>query len=367
MSRKNRIPKPILRLITDLDSHLFILRRDLKQLGKVDSSLKVITTELRVLVCLSSGTEGLLWRLTNLLNVPDNVFVQTEDFDQDNKFFNKLSLAMFPIRRGSSEKHPIPSKFRSLKHIIRNMDALACDGKVISHEKLIKSISQQMGSAHECDGIDKFLVKLISNKINDQESFIPIIKMDSQLVLEVGERVINHAIKKYNFVREVQVRNQGDLSLVFSYPTKKIVPDGTEIFAWRSAISDVKITARTKNDLVEFEIIKSDKIITVMTSPIQLSRGYSFFTLSYCSSAKKARTLVDNVISTEKDIEGLGWIFSDDFEAGFNPKCNKQCVSLIYEKLISTSESEELNKLPLNGYGLWRDSSELRERGTFPD
>jgi hypothetical protein len=59
--------------LRDLESELYLVRRDLEGLAQDSAPFKSLATQLRALVCLSSGTEGLLWRLADELKVPDHV------------------------------------------------------------------------------------------------------------------------------------------------------------------------------------------------------------------------------------------------------------------------------------------------------
>jgi hypothetical protein len=71
--KKIRVRKTVLQQLTDLEAHLFLLREHRHNLAKDLDYIKAIAAELRVLVCLSSGTEGLLWRLLERYHVSDQV------------------------------------------------------------------------------------------------------------------------------------------------------------------------------------------------------------------------------------------------------------------------------------------------------
>lgn len=73
---KKRISKSLLTQLSDLDDHLYLLRQHFVGLGEDQAYLKALSAELRVLVCLSGGTEGLLWRMVDRVNVPDAVELQ---------------------------------------------------------------------------------------------------------------------------------------------------------------------------------------------------------------------------------------------------------------------------------------------------
>jgi hypothetical protein len=75
MSKNKRIPKTLSQKLDDLDAHLFIIRDHLSKLNESSSHLKILSAELRTLVCRSSGTEGLLWRLVDELKIDDRIFL----------------------------------------------------------------------------------------------------------------------------------------------------------------------------------------------------------------------------------------------------------------------------------------------------
>ena len=54
MSRRNRIPKTLSHKLDDLDGHLFIVREHLRKLNESTSHMKVLSAELRTLLCWSS-------------------------------------------------------------------------------------------------------------------------------------------------------------------------------------------------------------------------------------------------------------------------------------------------------------------------
>lgn len=86
----------------DLEEHLFLLQQSLRGLRKGQSAyLKSLSTELRVLVCFSSNTEGLLWQLTEELNIQDEVFVHQpfKGVKKNHPLFSKNPLLFVPIVR----------------------------------------------------------------------------------------------------------------------------------------------------------------------------------------------------------------------------------------------------------------------------
>jgi hypothetical protein len=101
MGKRLRIPKTLEQKLSDLDAHLFLLREHWNDLRENTSHLKVISAELRTLVCFSSDREGLLWRLADELGVDDNIFLHVPGkLKRDHPLAKGLHFAIVPIQRG---------------------------------------------------------------------------------------------------------------------------------------------------------------------------------------------------------------------------------------------------------------------------
>lgn len=203
--KMKRIRKSLLEQLGDLDDHLYLLRKNLLELQKDEAHIKVIATELRLLVCLSSGTEGLLWRMVERMDVSDAVNLQLAgNIDVNHPFAAKIPIPTFafvPIQRAGLGHPDLPSHSYSLRKVIKYCDAIFVTGKGLTHEYLIKAIAQQIGSAHEDNAIELPLATLKAMFINGTKPYIPILTLVSELVLEVGERVLSKAEGSHGFKR----------------------------------------------------------------------------------------------------------------------------------------------------------------------
>ena len=78
----------------------------------------------------------------------------------------------------SFKKKHLPKKYCSLyttiKEIMKRQEAVYIAGKGLSREYLIKAVAQQMGSAHEDEGIEPVLVELGDIFINGVQPYISI-------------------------------------------------------------------------------------------------------------------------------------------------------------------------------------------------
>jgi len=200
---KRRINKTIERKLADLDDHLFLLEDNLRRLDEDDAHLKVIAGELRLLICFSSGTEGLLWRVSKDIGTSDEIILHVpKNVDRTQPLSVGLIFSYDPIEiPGLRDPMSIPS-CHSFHTVINNHEPVFICGKGITHEYLIKAVAQQMGSAHEDEGIEHRLLELETIFVQGVKPYIPILKTDAKLTLQIGNRVLQEANSKMGFVRK---------------------------------------------------------------------------------------------------------------------------------------------------------------------
>lgn len=205
MSRLGRVSKPQSKRLRDLDDHLFLLRDGLQRLRHDNAHLKSISAELRTLVCFSSGTEGLLWRLADELNVSDVMHLHCACcVDWSHPRTRGLQFVVLPVwRAGHGDPRLIPDYY-SLREVIKTCEAVVVSGQTLTHEYLIKAVAQQMGSAHEDDGLEPALSDLAQILVQGVQPYVQILSNDADLVLEVGDRVLNEAIANFGYTRKVR-------------------------------------------------------------------------------------------------------------------------------------------------------------------
>lgn len=186
-----RVPKTLEQKLLDLDAQLFLLRGHLHKIGESHSHLKAISAGLRTLVCFSSRTEGLLWRLTDELGVDDRIFLHVPGkLKQDHPLARGLQFSIIPIQRGGRGDPHLTPYYYSLKEVIKDSEALVAAGKPLTHEQLIKKVAEQMGMSHEADGLEPAIVNLKSIFIGGVEPIVLVLATDAELTLEIGERVL---------------------------------------------------------------------------------------------------------------------------------------------------------------------------------
>jgi hypothetical protein len=259
MARKNRIPKTIDRKLRDLDDHLYFLRDSLLKLSNGDGAyLKTLAVELRVLVCKVSGTEGLLWRVIDEVNLHDAVHVHLSgNLDRNHPLAKGLQFSFVRIfRAGQGDPRLTPAHY-SLKRIIKECEALVVSGNGYTHENLIRAVAEQMGSAHEDEGVEPHLIELSGIVISDQTVLNTVLMSEADLILEVGERVLDEAEHKLYFKRksrpEIAIPRQAVKSYADDHTTdfegiaSPLPSEGTVMFWVNHPHTDWKTNAHVYN------------------------------------------------------------------------------------------------------------------------
>lgn len=375
MSADPRLERSTEHLVSALDAHLFTLRSHLSRLREGPSHLKVISAELRVLICKSSGVEGLLWRLVEALGVDDGVSLKLPGkFNTAHPLMEGVAFMIEPISRGH-QPHPHfqPGVF-SLRKVIKETDALIADGRPLTHEKLISAAAQQLGSAHEADKVDPALVQLSSIFINGTDPIAAVLAFDAALVLEVGERVLVEAESKLNLVRAQHQHDYGNLTIFMGFHVRKLPHEPLRVFNLRSFVSSVSIGYLLTATGGQIEIRHREQLLFQHTSHFDVPKegDWSFAeALSYCSRTQQIRTFFDDENRPPKKAVAsctLGWVHASDFEIEIAPPNEffeaEQLFS--FSRLLSSKEINQIATEPNSG-GIFISEEELAQRGTFPD
>jgi hypothetical protein len=315
-----RIEKSTLELLSDLDDHMRLLKLNLTHLKEDSAHIKTIAAELRLLICISCGKEGLLWRMVEKLKVSDIVFLQIAgNINKNHPLAVDLNFVFVPIQRVGYGHPRLPERNLSLKKIIRIHEAVYIDGDGLTHEYLIKAISQQMGSAHEDDSVDIPLDKLKKIFINGIQPYVQTLSFDSELVLQIGERVLNSAEdnSSLKFKRKIRHQDYGDLTIVlrmgyFYKPQNKIM-----IVSFQSFISEVEFVFSLNNEHIICEVIKSgkeNKEIRIKHPSNWLPREDIVITMSYSSRARKINFMLNGVCQNVEISCDAGWIYAEDIK-----------------------------------------------------
>jgi hypothetical protein len=187
-----RISKTIKQKLSDLEGQIFLLANALNGLNAGEGDhLRHLAAELRVLICKSSGTEGLLWRLVDDLGVVDDVRLHSfGNVNPEHPLWRDLRYWFMPLYSPGYGDPRLPIVASSLRKLIKTHEAVFAAGRGITHEQLIKWVSQQMGSAHEDDAIQPILAELNAIRIAHIQPFFYVLHSDAVLVIDVAERVL---------------------------------------------------------------------------------------------------------------------------------------------------------------------------------
>jgi hypothetical protein len=293
-----RTERPLLEKLEALDDHLFLLRDALHNLQHDDARLKTLSSELRLLICISSGTEGLMWRLTKEMKIDESVFVHLPaDVDLTNPLCQGLKFMHMPLSRGGESDPRFPTGQLSFRVLVKECSAVFANGDHITHEKIIGLVANQIGSSHESDKVSHRLQFLRNVFFNNRPSFFDILVRDAEFTLEIGERIISEAEKAYKFTRKARTR-YGDLSITARVQLNEVTKTVIHVFSFDSAISKVTIKAELTNKFIICHLTKSGITVTSVEAPLpsEYQPDMSIaFCLSYSSHNELARVIVGDV------------------------------------------------------------------------
>lgn len=369
MSRK-KVKKSLLQQLSDLDDHLFLLRKHLLGLRDDQAYLKAIAAELRVLVCYSSRTEGLLWRMVERLKISDAVKLHLAgNVDTSHPLAAGLDFAFVPIQRAGFGPPELAPNYYSFKKVIKSCDAIFVAGKGLTHDYLIKAVAQQMGSAHEPDEIEIPLARMEQIFINGVQPYVSVLALDSELVLQVGERVIEEAEKQQEVKRKIRDPEYGDFSIALRFGLFKFLENKTIIVAMQSFVAEVEFVFSLTKTTLECSIHKSGKEIKNLVIDHPSSdwgiKKDSVIVISYSSKAKQIHAILNGKSQDNGIPCNIGWLHGKDLVPTYIPKIEdypvyRQFIS-IYSRLLSSAEVNGLLELEIQEDGNWKspDGSDL--------
>ena len=373
MTRSDRIPKTTEQKLSDLDSHVFLMREHLYRLADGEAHLKALSAELRVLICLSDRTEGLLWRLADELKVSDKIYLHVAGkVNPDHPIARGLQFVLIPIQRGGFGDPQLRPDNYSLREIIKNCEAVFISGKGLTHEYLIKAVAQQMGSAHEDDGIEPALVDMSQIFINGVEPYKQLLAIDAKLAIQIAERVLDVAEKKTGFRRKQYSSDDGNLSITARFRLKQKLTGRIQFFKMYSFINDIDIICEACPQSLLFTLKKNGLVAREISVqyPKNLKQNADIAILfSYCSYAKKYHIVINGEARDDDGVDcDAGWIHARDFHCepiqGY--KDFVEGGILLHERLLSPRKCLDVLELPPNLYGLLKPVEELTNKNIFP-
>ena len=372
MARHSRIPKSLDEKIRDLDHHQFLLREGLHGLSRDPAYLKSIAAELRTLVCYSSGTEGLLWRIANELNVSDTILLEAAfSVNKDQPITAGLRFATIPLNRPGTAPPGITPELHSLKEIIKEYEAVHLSsfrGIAITHEYLIKAIAQQMGSAHEDDGVEPNIRRLQRLFFNGTQPYTPVLAFDAELALQVGERVLDHCENNLSYQRARREKEPGNVTLIVRCARVADLAGAVPLLTFRSEISEIEIRCVATPASFVFSFFKRNRAIDEVSLPFDSGPDLTLFAVCYSSTLRQVRVVVNDVAATPLKCD-LGWLDAREIAQPMLHSGQEGFVrvdwAFAFERLLSPAHCGAIRAIPTSEV-----ADSLRQRVSqsgFPD
>ena len=355
MARSSRVARTTEELLEALDHHQYLLRNALYGLQEDLAHIKTLSTELRTLICESSGTEGLLWRLVDENNVSDVVDLHVaESVNRDHSLNRGRDIWQLPMRRpGDGPPAPPLTQIR-LRDVIKRCEAIyvaQVADRVFTHELLIGAIAGQMGGAHEAEGLDHSLVRLNSILVNHTHLYVGVLAFDAELTLQIGERVLDHAERCRNFRRARRRATYGDVTLCVRFARSEIILGRVPIITMRSPVSEAEILFSAGPQSAVFTLTKRGVPVSELRAPYPAEWELytdALFALSYSSAHRQVRTITNDQANGQPVDCDFGWLDARELHlephSGFDGLIIPQCVPL-YERLLKPAECGELLRI----------------------
>ena len=374
MSKQSRVPKTLHGKLSDLDNHLFLLRDHLHRLNEGEAHFKSISGGLRVLLCFSSGTEGLLWRLVDELQISDKIYLHVaRSVNTSHPLAQGLHFSIVPIQRGGLGHPQLPPSHYSFREIIKQYDGVFISGQGYTHEYIIKAIAQQMGTAHEDDAIEEPLADLKQILINGIPPYVRLLATDAELALQIGERVLDKAEAEFSYQRQPRPSN-GNVTIAIRMGLNKPVNNPIPIVSVRSYISDIEISCRAFPEHLTFSVVKAGtnvKDIEAEYPPNWGMKSDAVFTLLLSSNARQVHAIVNGKSQDDGLICNIGWLEAGEITVDALPVGNietvyRECL-WIYNRLLSPDDCIELLSLRPSGYNLRTQRNVSEQTKFFPE
>lgn len=334
-----RVPRTDADQLLALDDHVELLRAALVGLRITDRAyLKVIAAELRVLICRSSGSEGLLTRLIQRWNVNDAV----EAFCSS---AIGLPRIMSPLGPTLSINVFTPGAGRRVSlNTLLAAEACWFEGTAFTFEQLIKLIAEQVGTAHEDKAIHPVIASLFDQIPRDSTNVCQLFDFLSEMTLQIAERVFAAAAEISGFRRSARP-GKGDLSLLLAVMPAYAPQAPPLLFEFVSHAADATIEYRVSCENWKCNVRARDVITALgrgtlsseITDPIGIYVQYS-------SNRRTARVGTTDGPAPPPFPVDLGWL--DGRTTSRRTKFSRrrfpeqQCISTcgIWDRLLSFEE-----------------------------
>ena len=311
MPRHNRVQRSLNHVVNALDDNLFLIRRQLEGRRDDPAYFKILVSALRTLVCMSSRTEGLVWRLADELKVSDSMRIHcVRRVNKDSPQARGLWLDVMTVARLGEGPKGMPVADVNLKEFIKTCDAVFFAGNGYSWEEMIKMWSQQLGLSHESEGVDRPLAVLHQFPL-----FVGILQQAlirlTELVIEVEERLLACAETDHRYVR-TERSGHGDLTVLSVLDILQQPIGKFPVFTMSCPLAGATISCTVLPSCVSYAVQRSGRTIGEVQVPFPSSGCAAIYALRYSSNRKQISMCMTDLIADESETESsqcdIGWI-----------------------------------------------------------
>jgi hypothetical protein len=218
-----------------------------------------------------------------------------------------------------------------------------------------------MGSSHEDDDIELSLATLNQMLINGTQPYIPILVTDSQLVLQVGERVLNAAEGSPGYSRKVRGPEYGNFSVVLRMGYYEILTSKMTVVALRSFVAEVDLLISLSETDIVCEARKGGKEVKRLDLKHPSNwepKVDAVLIVSYSSKAKQIHAIVNGQSQDDGVSCDIGWVHAEDLVPTEIPKEKDYPVYrqflFTYSRLLSSRDCNSFLELELQKDGNWK-------------
>lgn len=218
---KKQVPKSITHQLNALEDHLATLVPMVTGLHSGDAAYgKDIATKLRLLICGSSGQQGLLWDVNADVGANDIILTRVGEINSSNPITKGL-LLFDTYKLLNLEGTPFPLRSVSLRQFIEDQELSFIDGKSVTYRDVIKEMAEHSGTAHETPGVSVDMAKANAISIGNAHPYLPMLDRVARWTWSVGESVLSTAVENGYVRRRPQAIPPPPIDLetkAFQYP-----------------------------------------------------------------------------------------------------------------------------------------------------
>lgn len=334
-------------MFAELENHLYLLRKQLSDLNEDPAFLKVISGELRALLCFSM-TEGLLWRLVDSTGVSDKVRLHLAGrVNPDHPLAKGLRLAVVPVGRPRAYlEKDLPSALYSFKDVIKSAAAVYTLGKSYTHEQVIKMVAEQSGVCHEDDGVCPALACMEEILLGEEPSYSLVLRTLAEITLQIGERVLAQAEEHAAFCRR---KLSPPVSLSIHCALRRVPLGRVPVIKFRSSIAEVSVEVFMMPESFLFSIVKSHVSTFEVATPFPADwkEGEdAAFCLTYVHESQCLQAFSPGIRGDKVDGCNLGYVDATDIVFAPDPACSKNLLLKAAYTHKRAFTEEEVAQLP---------------------